>query len=306
MHGDAAVKPPLQQLADLLETSPRDREFLAVDVARFPEEERGAAIDMMLAAANSGDARVPSMLRSFMGPERGEVAMRQLLLHGPPLVAVAAAAELRNLLLQTVVGRVGADLERGAFTPSERRRPVDAILGAGGFDWLAALMLRTEDEILRTVIIDVLWDARGLSQVPTVWWRGLGLLKRTLELPVASFRTPVLDVFARLLRSTPQASGFGAVAPGPLPPELRTAMARVDKAVAGADATVDSLEPELRRALLVYAAGQVLKFSKPNAISWVVHLGGAVHRDVLAWAAEHPVGAMRVAAAAFAGANSGG
>jgi hypothetical protein len=80
----------------------------------------------------------------------------------------------------------------------------------------------------------------------------------------------------------------------------------VDKAVAGADATVDSLEPELRRALLVYAAGQVLKFSKPNAISWVVHLGGAVHRDVLAWAAEHPVGAMRVAAAAFAGANSGG
>lgn len=283
---------PLTPLRDQLAMSEREREYLDFDPRALDDEGRRQARDLLVSAALAGDPRAPALLPTVESGHPLDETLAGLLGQAPTRVKVEVAFTQRSLLGQRVYQALEQPIREGWLDRHGLRRAIDLALGLGLEPQVMSLLSVTLREDVRGHLIEALWQRKGLHLYPTVWWRGLGLLRRTLGIGARSFREPAIPTFLRLLASTPLVEGY-APEVGELPTELRRHMSEVKRGQGPLDAgAFAALSDEHRRALLVYAAEQVIEASIPRAVQYVALLGGSPHRDVLEHAAAHPLPAL--------------
>lgn len=279
----------LEDLRAALETTPREREHLQLWTNGWSEADRAAARDLLLQAGRAGDHRVPATLSTVIAGEALRHALTDLLERAPERVRVETGWALRDVARIALEQALRDTVEGMRLDHHGLLRAIDLLLAQGAEPYLVSLLDGSPHEELRTILADRLWLAHGLANFPTTWWSGLGLLRRTLTLPLPSFRTPAIAALKRLLASTPAIEGYAPVpAATPIPPALKTAMDDVERGQGAVpDPLLAALTDEERRAALVYAADVALHRSKPRGVTWVGAVAGPAHRDLLDWAAAH-------------------
>lgn len=279
---------PLDDLRALLATTPREREYLDVRIDGWSADDQVAGLDLLMQAAHGGDHRIPAVLRAFIQGDPLRLALTELLEQAPDRVRVEAGWELRVLARTALEASIGGAIQGMRLDHHGLLRAIDLLIAEGAEAYVIASIDAAIHEDVRTVIIERLWNARSLSNFPTVWWSGLGLLRRTLTLAMPSFRNPAVVRLKRLLASTPALEGFTPAAPAPIPPALRAAMDDVEKGQGSVPPPVlTPLGDEARQALLVYAADVALTRNTPRGVTYVGYLGGHAHQDLLEWARDH-------------------
>ncbi len=213
-------------------------------------------------------------------------------------MAVEAAWALHELARGKNFVWVRRALMAGEVGGGALERALGLLLHQGEAAGVMALLDATQDEAVRTRIIEALWRHARLDIFPTPGWAGLGAFRRALLLPVPSFRWPRLERFKRLLMTDPLREGFTARAWELPTAGIREGMKAIDRGVDPLP-TGAGLDEEERQALLLHAAEQVVGFGKPRALQAVVALSGGAHRDLLEWALQHPLEAMRETAEAL-------
>ncbi len=283
----------IEVLREQLLMTAREREYLDFPARDLDEAGRLEARDLLVRAALAGDHRAPLALGQVEAPEALRQTLYGLLASAPVRVRVEAGHTLRQALAGALQQALGDAIQAGSFDSHGLKRAIDLLLLEGAEPQVMALLSVTPNEVVRSAIIDALWRHKGLHNFPTVWWSGLGLLRRRLAQPAKSLRDPVMPRFVRLLGSTPVVEGYRARTDEPIPAALSAAMNDLRK---GSGPVVIApgvaADPELNEALLVYATEQVLDGTRARAVDYVVALSGHTHRDVLAWAAGHPLQAL--------------
>ncbi len=283
----------LDVLREQLLLTAREREYLDFPARELDDAGRLEARELLVRAALAGDHRAPLALGHVEAPEALRQTLFGLITSAPVRVRVEAGYAMRQALGGALQSALGDAIRDGSFDGHGLKRAIDLLLLEGAEPQVMALLAVTPSEPVRSAIIDALWRHKGLHNFPTVWWSGLGLLRRRLAQPAKSVREPVMPRFVRLLGSTPVVEGYVARADEPIPVPLRAAMNDLRKGTG--PVVIDpgvTADPELGEALLVYAVEQVLDGTQPRALDYVVALSGAVHRDVLEWAARHPLPAL--------------
>ncbi len=279
---------PLDDLRALLSTTPHEREYLDVRIDSWSGDDVASGLDLLMQAALVGDHRVPAVLRAFLQGDALRVRLVELLEQAPDRVRVEAGWELRVLSRVALEAALGGAIQGMRLDSHGLLRAIDLLIAEGAEAYVIASIDAAAHEDVRTVLIDRIWNARSLSNFPTVWWSGLGLLRRTLSLTMPSFRTPAVARLKRLLASTPALEGFTPAAPAPIPAPLRAAMDDVEKGQGSVPAPVlTPLGDEQRQALLVYAADVALNRNTARGVTYVGYLGGRGHQDLLEWACNH-------------------
>ncbi|MBN1945902.1 MAG: hypothetical protein JW797_09505 [Bradymonadales bacterium] len=289
---------PLDVVRAALSTTPREREYLELDTTGWSDSDKALACAELVSAAKTGDWRVPAVLWTVLGGSKLENTLKDLLNAAPPRVRVEAGWELLRLLQDSFKVQLGDILRRGQLDRHGLIRAFDLLLASGGEHAVLDLIEHMTSEDARTAAIERLWSWRRYDQYPSVWWRDLGLLKRTLEIPNPSFRRPALKRLGALLQSSPAIEGYAPVAPQAIPAALLAAMQDVDKGRGPIpEPLLAALGEAEKQALLIYAADVARNRDVPRGVLYVGRLGGTEHRDLLEWAAAHRVPAFAQAGA---------
>jgi len=277
---------PREQVDVMLASNPRVQEHLELFTEAWTAADKSAAASRLLDAAHAGDARVPHVLWTVLEAAALQDALEVLFTTASSPVRLAAAEVLseRGLggLAEPVIGLVQSGTLRGHVLGRACR--LAATLA--GSVRLVDLVESTHDEVLKTALIDAIWHVEGLEHFPTVWFQGLGLLRRALSIPAPSFRDEAWLELKRLVGSSPDSRGYvpiqGASVPGP----LQALIMDIFRGVGAPDLRlIDALDDDRRDAALVGAAYSLMRQGKARAARYVAELGGEAHRDVLELAA---------------------
>jgi hypothetical protein len=290
---------PIELANQLLSTTPRDLEYLDFgDTSSWSAQDRRAVADMLIDAAEKGDSRAPPVLAGMLPPSEREPTLLQLLMASQASVRAAAGEQLVHLWRHKLQTALYSDLVRGESDDLTLARIGRLFLSIG--DRASVIQAATDatNERARTGALKALWRHYALDAVPTVWWRGLGLLRRRLDIPVRSFRDQAQHELVVLLEQ-PAAALPREDPATPMPPELArlVADARDGKGPIDADA-LHALPADLKAALLVNVAGKALDLKSPRCLEYAAILGGSEHRDLFELAAQSPTEAFAAAARA--------
>jgi hypothetical protein len=282
----------LQGFIDALSQDPRLHEYIDLRTDGWSQEDIARAREIAGECAREGDARAVALLQVLWPAHTWREQLEPLLSSPHPPLAHAAGLALRAMLAAQLARSLGPHL-RGPNPACA------ALLIEAGAEH--AVIAALDDPALTdqafNVIVEALWSARRYSAFGAPWWSELGLLHRALLIPTPSFRTPALAQLKALLATLPGLAGYTSPPWEPIPPALDSLMRDIRRGTDALDAdAIDALSPQLRRALLLYTASQIVERRSPRALLYLVHLAGDQHRDLIAWAARHYDAALRDAA----------
>lgn len=295
---------PVELVTSLLATTPRDLEYLDLgDSAQWSDGDRAKVAALLVTAAERGDARAPAALVGVLAPEALGAALSRLLAASQLGVRLAAGEALGRLVQRAVSDHIVPELVAGLADDNQLARAARLMIAVGDLVPLRAATQRTTSERARTQMIKAQWKHHGFDTIPVVWWRGLGLLRWRLELPLPSFRAAAITRFYELVDDRAL-----AIAPELAGTEMPATLARavtdardgtgpIDEA-ALAGAAADAAHAD---ALVVYAATKALDLASPRCLQIVKALSGAVHRDLFALAATSPNASFAAAATTLLG-----
>jgi hypothetical protein len=116
-------------------------------------------------------------------------------------------------------------------------------------------------------------------------WRGLGLLRWKLDLPLPSFRRAAQEQFLDMIQK-PAGALPNEDDAMPMPAALKALVLDLVDGKGPIDAAAATALPEeLREAMLVNAATNALARTSPRALQYALLLGAAAHRDLFEAAA---------------------
>lgn len=288
----------LETLRRELETTSRDNEHIVLDTSGWSDDDKQEGFALLMDAAHEGDTRAPEALHLVVTGDALERALDGLTRTAPPAVAVEAAWALHALARGRNFVWVRKALMADHLTGGALDRALGLLLQQGEAAGVMVMLDATEDETVRTQLIEALWRHGRLDLFPTPSWAGLGAFRRALLLPFASFRGPRMERFKRLLMTDPLREGFPVRPWEPPTTGIREGMKTIDR---GPEAlpTGDGVGEEERQALVLYAAEQAANFGKSRALKALVALSGRTHRDLVEWARHQPLESMRETADAL-------
>jgi hypothetical protein len=280
---------PIDLAKSLLGTSPRDQEYLDFgDTSSWSVDERRDVIALLLAAAAGGDPRAPGALSILLAADEQEATLSQLLDVKDPDVRAAAGEVLVRLWRGELQASLYQDLLEGRAGDTTLLRIARLFLSAGDLPSVIQVVNDTRDERARTQSLRALWRHFGFDKLGQVWWRGLGLLRWKLDLPLPSFRLAAQQQFLDLIQkpASGQRSEDDAT---PMPPALQALVLDLVDSKGPVDAAAAAALPdELREAMLVNAATNALGRQSTRALQYALLLGGGAHRDLFEAAAASP------------------
>lgn len=277
---------PSEQVDTMLASDPRVYEHLELFTEAWSEADKSAAASRLLDAAHSGDARVPHVLWTVLDDAALQKALEGLFTTAPPSVQLAAAEVLselgRDALAEPVIGLI----QSGALRGHALGRACRLAASLAGSERLVDVVESSHDEGLKTALIDAIWQVEGLEDFPTVWFQGLGLVRRALRIPAPSFRDEAWLELKRLVGSSPDSLGYVPIQGASVPGSLQALIMDIFRGVGAPDPRlIDALDDDLRDAALVGAAYSLMQQGKARGARYVAELGGEAHRDVLEVAA---------------------
>jgi hypothetical protein len=277
---------PIDLAKSLLGTSPRDQEYLDFgDTSSWSAAERRAVIDLLVAAAGTGDPRTPGALSILLPGDQQEATLTGLLSVGDPDVRAAAGEVLVRLWRGKLQSSLYQDLLEGRADDAALLRIARLFLTAGDRSSVVQVVNDTHEERARTQSLRALWRHFGFDKLGQVWWRGLGLLRWKLDLPLPSFRLAAQQQFLDLIER-PASALPSEDDSTPMPPPLKAlVLDLVDGRGPVDSAAAAALPDELREAMLVNAATNALGQKSPRALQYALLLGASGHRDLFEAAA---------------------
>lgn len=280
---------PVDLVTSLLGTTPRELEYLDLgDSTSWSEDDRAKVAALLVTAAEGGDSRAPGALVGVLADGPLAVELSGLLAASQLSVRIAAGEGLGRLVERSVADHIVPDLLAGLADDNLLARAARLMIATGALVSLRAATESTTSERARTQMIKAQWRHHGFDSIPVVWWRGLGLLRWRLELPLPSFRTEALVRFYELvddrgLAIAPEVAGMA------MPAALERAVTDARDGAGPIDqAALAALDADHAEALVVYAATKALDLVSPRCLQIVKVLSGAKHRDLFELAAASP------------------
>lgn len=282
----------LQSFLDALSQDPRLHEYIDLRVEGWSDEDLDRARQITRDLAHSGDPRAVALIQTLWPITRWRELLDPLLTDAPPAVAHAAGRALRAMLANQLSSALAPHL-RGP-NPACAQLLIEA---GAEHAVIAALDDPALPEQALCKLVDALWSARRYDAFGAPWWSDLGLLHRALLIPAPSIRAPALTQFKALLTTSPGLAGYTSPPWEPIPAGLDALMRDIRRGSEPPDADATrALSPQHQRALLLYAASQIVERRSTRALLYLVHLSGAAHRDLIEWAARHHDAALSDAA----------
>lgn len=292
---------PVDLVTSLLATTPRELEVLDLgDSTTWSDTDRQQVAAQLVTAAERGDARAATALVGVLAPEPLGTVLSRLLAASQLSVRLAAGEALGRLVQRGVSDHIVPVLVSGLADDNQLERAARLMIAVGDLVPLRAATLSTGSERARTQMIKAQWKHHRFDTIPVVWWRGLGLLRWRLELPVPSLRREAIARFYELVDDR-------SIAIAPLEHPGASMPATLERAVSDArDGTgaidteaLAAVEVEYTEALVVYAATKALDLSSSRCLEIVKALSGAAHRDLFELAAKSPHAAFASTATAL-------
>ncbi len=293
---------PVELVTSLLATTPRDLEYLDLgDSLKWSAGDRAKVAALLVTAAEGGDARAPAALVGVLDEGALAVALSSLLAASQLGVRLGAGEALGKLVQRAVSDHIVPELVTGLADDNQLGRAARLMIAVGDLVPLRAATQATTSERARTQMIKAQWKHHGFDTIPVVWWRGLGLLRWRLELPLPSFRAAAIARFYELVDDRGLAIA-AELAGTPMPAALERAVTDARDGSGPIDeAALAGVDAEHVDALVVYAATKALDLASPRCLQIVKSLSGAVHRDLFELAGTSPNAAFAAAAATLLG-----